>query len=249
MDGHSARVKPNPGSTDRSQCPAILLVEDDAASCCYLSHQFETLGCQVLAHTTGRAALRAAGDGRFDLLVVDRKLPDMDGLQWLAEHRADRHAVSRQTPAVASSAEWTRSTQQAMLDGGFVAVLGKPCAPDDLRHILEAHLDPAALPVRHDGAALLAAGSSDNLAALRRLFERELGTLAGELAALCADRTRLTERLHRLCASAGFCGAPALAAASRRWLLKLRSRDPDGPERAQFEQALQAARDAFSRTA
>ena len=239
-------MEQNPGSTGVQRRPRVLLAEDDPASARFLSASLETLGCRVLSHATGSAALQAATDTRFDLLVIDCQLPDREGLSLIASLRSDSTAASRHAPAVATSAEWNNHKQRAMLGGGFAALIGKPCSLDELRHLLEAHVDPAALPMRQEGSARVAAGSAANLAALRRLFARELGTLAGDLPALCADPPRLTDHLHRLCASAGFCGAPALAAASRQWLQRLRSGEDHTAERVQFERALSSATETFT---
>lgn len=246
MDGHSARVEPNPAPTRTCQGPRILLVEDDPASTRFLTTALEAQACRVRACATGRHALDAARTSRFDLLLIDCTLPDMDGLKLLASLRREPDAASGNIPAVATSAEWDEDKQAAMLKGGFAAILAKPCSSEELRQVLEAHIDPQALPVRHDGAALEAVGSAANLAALRRLFARELAALSVDLAALQTDPAQLTERLHRLCASAGFCGAPALAAATRRWLQRLRAGEDDTAQRRQFEHALEVAGQEFS---
>jgi HPt (histidine-containing phosphotransfer) domain-containing protein len=61
------------------------------------------------------------------------------------------------------------------------------------------------------------------MTALRDLFARELEALPAEIAAIAArrDKVAMRDRLHRLDASAGFCGAPAVvrAAAMLRQLL------------------------------
>ncbi len=246
MDRHSARVEQNASTTADLDDAQILLAEDDSASGRFLSTSFEALGCRVIWHADGQTALNAAITTSFDLLVIDLNLPQLDGASLLRQLRTHINAASRATVAVATSAEWNIEKRQIAHAAGFTGVIGKPCTTSELRHMLETHIDFHKLPVCHDGAALHAAGSMANLTALRRLFVQELTTLSQDLPALYRDRPRLLDRLHRLCASAGFCGAPALASACQHWLALLRT-DPDCDEgRTQFEQALHAARSAFS---
>lgn len=246
MDRHSARVEQNASTTADRDGAQILLAEDDSTSGHFLSASIEALGCRVVWHADGQMALNAAIATPFDLLVIDVHLPQLDGASLLRQLRSHSKACSRATVAVATSAEWSAEYRQTAHDAGFASVIEKPCTITELRHMLETHVDFRKLPVRHDSAALQAAGSAANLTALRRLFAQELSTLKHEFPALCRDRHRLLGRLHRLCASAGFCGAPALASACQHWLAQLRT-DPSCDEgRRQFEQALHAACSAFS---
>jgi HPt (histidine-containing phosphotransfer) domain-containing protein len=84
-----------------------------------------------------------------------------------------------------------------------------------------------------DAAALTAIGGDrDALRALRAMFASELDALARELETAVAGPTAgVRERLHRLRASCGFCGAPAVGAAIRQLEYALRH-DPSDVDRA-----------------
>jgi two-component system, OmpR family, response regulator len=59
----------------------ILVVEDDIATAQYLLQGLTEAGHSVTAAHDGREGLaRATGDPNWDLLIVDRKLPHVDGL-------------------------------------------------------------------------------------------------------------------------------------------------------------------------
>ena len=246
MGRHSDRVEQNASATGPQGRAKILLAEDDPASGRFLCAAMESLGCRVLCMADGPAALDVATSERFEVLVLDRGLPRLDGVALLRQLRANAEAASRAAPAIATSAEWDDVQRRAMRDAGFSGVLQKPCTTTQLQHMLEAHVDFRMLPVSVDSTALQAAGNAANLAALRRLFAEELKVLGTELPALYRDRDSLPDRLHRLCASAGFCGAPALAAACRQWLAMLREDQGNDTGRAHFEEALAAARSRFA---
>src|SRR5258708_34327063 len=67
-----------------------LLVEDDVEAAQHIAITFGEEGHQTVVAGNGRDGLREAQSGDFDLLVVDRMLPDLDGLTLVAKLRAGR---------------------------------------------------------------------------------------------------------------------------------------------------------------
>jgi DNA-binding NtrC family response regulator len=61
----------------------ILLIDDDEWIRDSLSIFFEAEGCRVLAFETAEEGIAAIKDQTFDLIIVDYKLPGMDGLEFL----------------------------------------------------------------------------------------------------------------------------------------------------------------------
>ena len=66
---------------------SILVVEDDRSLREGLAMNFRLRGYRVLTAATGDEGLRAAFDGRPDLVVLDLMLPGVDGLEILQELR------------------------------------------------------------------------------------------------------------------------------------------------------------------
>jgi two-component system cell cycle response regulator CpdR len=65
----------------------ILLAEDDDAMRQYLSRALEKSGYEVVAVDRGTEALPLIETDRFDLLLTDIVMPEMDGIE-LAQHAA-----------------------------------------------------------------------------------------------------------------------------------------------------------------
>jgi len=61
--------------------PHVLLVEDEHSMAKGLEMIMNEVGYQVDLATTGQAALNTVGEGAFDLLVADLRLPDIDGME------------------------------------------------------------------------------------------------------------------------------------------------------------------------
>jgi two-component system OmpR family response regulator len=78
----------------------LLVVEDDTSTRDYVANGFEQLGWTVERHADGRDGLHMAHSSEFDLIILDRNLPGMDGLAILKDIRA----ASIETPVIILSA-------------------------------------------------------------------------------------------------------------------------------------------------
>lgn len=206
--------------------PKILIADDNPVTLRFFAEAMAQLGFACDLARDGAEAVTQAQRSRFDLLLFDARMPDLDGAEALARIRGES-GPSRQTPAVATTASVDETTHRELIGSGFVDVIAKPVSIDVLRVLLARHLGSSSekTPTRSAGAAVdlddasaLAAVGGDRsiLAALRGLLVAELDALPAELDVFAADAdtAALRDRLHRLDASAGFCGAPALARAS-----------------------------------
>lgn len=210
---------------DPSQLPTglrALVADDDPVSLRFLTEAIERLGGMAVGVANGRLAVQAATTRPFDVLLLDCRMPDGGGETLLAALRA----CGIVAPALATSAEVSPASRARLQAAGFVAVLEKPLSVAELARALAPYWPASASPApaaSHsapplDEAAALAAvyGDRQALCALRRLLAGELRAL---LAALATDAPRYDpqqfgERLHRLRAACGFCGATALASAA-----------------------------------
>ncbi|KGI77458.1 response regulator [Oleiagrimonas soli] len=193
----------------------VLLAEDDPVSALFLAEALRSLGLDVDACDDGLLALARARVRRYDLLLLDCRLPGLGAQGILGTLAADATMASHGVPAIASSAEMTAAQEHALHAQGFARVLRKPMQVQDLEQALTAVLAGAA-PLLDEAAALEASGDARTLEALRGLFQTELETLSTQFDTLLDDHAELRERLHRLRASCGFCGATPLSHACER---------------------------------
>ena len=71
----------------------ILVIDDERVICEGCRLAFSDTGHQVTTHMTGRAGLGALLDGQFDVVLLDMKLPDMDGMDLLRTLRKEKPDV------------------------------------------------------------------------------------------------------------------------------------------------------------
>src|SRR6185369_9862349 len=119
----------------------LLVVDDDSAMRDFLSESLIDEGYRVDVAGGGRAGIERVRAGGVDLVVSDVKMPDMDGLDMLAEIRG---AVDPQLGAphvVVITAFGSIETAKRALKLGAHDYITKPFEIDDLLVAVEKALD------------------------------------------------------------------------------------------------------------
>ena len=114
----------------------ILVVEDDEETQDYLAKALRETGFTVEATASGREGLMHALSGGFDALLLDRMLPDLDGLSLLKSVRA----AGVQTPAIMLTAMSAIDERVRGLRAGADDYVVKPFSYAELSARLEAVL-------------------------------------------------------------------------------------------------------------
>jgi two-component system OmpR family response regulator len=114
----------------------ILVVEDDPETRDYLAKGLREAGYAVEATASGRQGLMLALDGGFDALILDRMLPDLDGLSLLKSLRAAGVAA----PAILLTAMSAIDERVSGLRAGADDYVVKPFSFAELSARLEAIL-------------------------------------------------------------------------------------------------------------
>jgi two-component system KDP operon response regulator KdpE len=106
---------------------AILLVEDDDNLRRALALTLRARGYEVTDAATGNVALAEAGRHRFDVVVLDLGLPDLDGVEVIRGIR-----LTSQVPIVVLSARRDEVDKVRALDAGADDYMTKPFGVDEL---------------------------------------------------------------------------------------------------------------------
>ena len=121
--------------------PRLLLVEDDVRAAQSLVQGLEDCGYLVEYATDGQSGLTAARHGRFDLLILDRMLPKLQGLEIVQRLREG----GSQVPVLLLSALGTVDDRVQGLRAGGDDYLTKPFAFPELLARIEALMRRGAL--------------------------------------------------------------------------------------------------------
>ena len=106
----------------------LLLVEDDAEGAAYLKKALSEVGHTVDHAATGREGLMLAAGEAYDVMILDRMLPQIDGLSILRTIRAS----SVKTPVLVLTALGGIDDRVEGLDAGGDDYLVKPFAIAEL---------------------------------------------------------------------------------------------------------------------
>ncbi len=111
----------------------VLVVDDEPQLLRALRINMTARGYQVLTAVDGAAALRAASDGKPDVVVLDLGLPDMDGSEVIAGLRG-----WTTIPIIVLSARTDSTDKVLALDAGADDYVTKPFGMDELLSRLRA---------------------------------------------------------------------------------------------------------------
>jgi two-component system OmpR family response regulator len=127
IHGQSASGRAADAQPDRTTM-RILVIEDDRDAADYLVKAFREVGHVTDASTDGEDGLALALDGQYDVLIVDRMLPKMDGLSVIGSLR-DKGI---ETPALILSALGQVDDRVKGLRAGGDEYLTKPYSFSEL---------------------------------------------------------------------------------------------------------------------
>jgi PAS domain S-box-containing protein len=198
---------PQPRIRSRSTRPGlnVLLAEDNAVNQLLASRILEILGHQVTVVSNGREALSAARAGRFDLIVMDVQMPEMDGFEATAAIRELEQSTGGHIPIIAVTAHAMKGDRERCLAAGMDSYVSKPIRVTDVEEAVTQlmaakKLSYAGSPAEGsivDEAAILA-GMDGNRKLFRDLTQIFVADCPKQLAEIkTAIQMRDAERLRR----------------------------------------------------
>ncbi|MBK4718361.1 response regulator [Azospirillum sp. YIM DDC1] len=236
-------AQPDPDETERTgathERPSlrILLAEDEPVSQQAAAALLRRAGHEVTAVGDGRAALAAVARERYDLVLMDMQMPDMDGVEATRRIRAlPRGAGSAAAGLriVALTASAVPGAAERCRAAGADAVLEKPLRLSALDALLDrlpsgAASAVAGMPPPLDGEPALPVFEEDAIRQMREhlpaervavLVTNTLVTLRGYHAALeqawnAGDRATTGAMAHKIAGVAGIYGCMALRGAAQ----------------------------------
>jgi CheY-like chemotaxis protein/two-component sensor histidine kinase len=110
----------------------ILLVDDDLDGCELVSTMLGLRGAHVHSVASGQEALQILAQRKFDLILSDIGMPDMDGYEFIRELRKTEQERSKWTPAIAVTAYARSEDRQRSLLYGYQMHMAKPLEAPEL---------------------------------------------------------------------------------------------------------------------
>jgi two-component system response regulator AtoC len=111
--------------------PKILVVDNDEGLVHFLTRLFVKQGYEVVSATDGTSALERVAEEAFDLILMDYKMPGLNGLETLAEMKR----AQVKTPVIVMTAFGTTETAIEAMRLGAYDYLLKPFDTEELKRI------------------------------------------------------------------------------------------------------------------
>lgn len=117
----------------------LILVVDDVPDARESCADFLTArGFDVVTAADGREAVAMVAELHPDVVLMDLRMPVMDGLE--ATRRIKRDSDTRHIPVIAITAHAVESAPDEALEAGCSEILIKPCMPDRLEQAVRRSL-------------------------------------------------------------------------------------------------------------
>lgn len=113
----------------------ILAVDDSKTMRDMVSFTLKKAGFEVAEAEDGKAALNVLGGGKFDLIITDLNMPNMDGISLIKNVRAG--SSHRAVPILILTTESDGTKKADGKAAGATGWLVKPFSPDKLIELIQ----------------------------------------------------------------------------------------------------------------
>jgi two-component system sensor histidine kinase RpfC len=124
------------GTTTMTRFLNVLVAEDSPINAKVIKTFLEQDGHRVTHVENGKQAVEALTTDQFDVVFMDMRMPEMDGIDatrtWRAEEADDQHV-----PIIALTANATTEDRNNCLSAGMDNFLSKPVSQDKLRDVIK----------------------------------------------------------------------------------------------------------------
>lgn len=180
---------------------SVLALDNDEVLLTMIHDMFAHRGIQCTVCSSVRDMTAQIRIGKYDVLITDMKMPDMNGYDVLRFLRSANVGNSKTIPVIVSTASGSCNEEEIMAKG-FAALLSKPFSLDELVSTTRNCLPTDDVLTGPDLTGLLEFEDGKEIAILKKLVKQTEQNL-DEIIKACNrnDRERLDYLVHHLSSS------------------------------------------------
>ena len=211
--------------TFRAPDAHILIVDDTRMNHVVARGLLKNTDIQVDTAESGRESIRKASEKKYDIIFMDQRMPEMDGVEAMHKIREDKKGPNAETPFVCLTADAVSGAKERYMSEGFDDYLAKPIDSHALEEVVLRYLpDEMVLPfdkaeLIDDNAGMQYFGGDENL--YREVLNEYIQGAADRIPALkrfyaAKDWENYAITVHALKSTSRMIGAEALSAMAER---------------------------------
>jgi len=171
----------------------ILVAEDTPFNQKFILRLLERWGHSTVLAQDGRQAVAEFSKGRFDIVLMDVQMPEMDGLEAAAAIRSLEATSGGRTPIIAMTAYAIKGDRERCLAAGMDDYISKPIDINMLKQIINERLGSGRGPTGPEPVVEALRQPPD----LLKAFDNDWGFLTEVLEVFFSDYPRQLETLRR----------------------------------------------------
>jgi len=115
----------------------VLIAEDEQINFLFLKAVLKPTKAQIIWTKTGRETINYCISHKIDIVLMDIKMPDLNGLEATIEIKK----INPNIPVIAQTAYVMEEDEEASIKAGCDDYISKPIRPDNLLTIMSKYLD------------------------------------------------------------------------------------------------------------
>lgn len=209
----------------RASRAKLLVVDDNQVNLTVVKGLLKRTGVQIDTARSGEECLRMSAENKYDLILLDHRMPGMDGIETIHRIR-ETVGLNQNTPVIALTANVVSGAREMYIGEGFSDFLSKPIHANSLEQAILRYLPEERLEKpSKDGDGTEARGEesadlSEEEALQEELLRDFVNEYPGTAGAIrnyldAGDIKNYTVMVHGLKSSARYVGAMLLSEEAR----------------------------------
>ena len=128
----------------------VLIVDDTKMNLTVMEGLLTQTLLQITTAQSGMEMLKLTEQEKYDVILLDHRMPEMDGIETLTALKAEASNPNRETPVIALTANAVAGAREMYLEAGFSDYLTKPVDAEKLEKTLAAFLPDDKLILPND---------------------------------------------------------------------------------------------------
>jgi len=139
----------------------ILIVDDTRMNLTVVTGLLKNTQIEIDAVTSGEEAIKLARSIRYDLILMDQRMPVMDGTEAMHRIQVQENGANRATPMICLTADAVSGARERYLAEGFTDYLTKPIDSAALEKMMIKYLPPEKVILQSAEKAIETVGTQE----------------------------------------------------------------------------------------